>query len=89
MSDAPDITVEFRKSGFSAVWNPDAFSLLEFAEDNGLEPLFSCRSGLCGTCITKIMAGKVAYFEEPLDEPLDGEVLICCSKPESDVVLDL
>lgn len=89
MSDAPDITVTFQKSGVSAVWDDEAFSLLEFAEAQGLEPDFSCRSGICGTCMTRLISGEVAYFEDPLDEPDDGHALICCSKPVGDVTLDL
>jgi ferredoxin-NADP reductase/ferredoxin len=83
------ISVEFRKSGRKLPWNPEAKSLLAFAEDFGLKPDFSCRAGVCSTCKTRILAGKVAYFEEPLDPPGDGEVLICCSKPVTAVVLDL
>ncbi|WP_320213363.1 2Fe-2S iron-sulfur cluster-binding protein [Mesorhizobium australafricanum] len=83
------MTVEFRKSGRAAVWDPTAASLLAFAEDQGLSPDFSCRAGICGTCKSRLVSGEVAYFEEPLDEPPHGEVLLCCSKPRGSVVLDL
>ncbi|MFZ1469396.1 MAG: FAD-binding oxidoreductase [Paracoccaceae bacterium] len=89
---APDtgaITVEFRKSGITAVWSDAAESLLSLAEDNGLRPDFSCRAGICGTCKSSITAGEVDYFEEPLDELASGEVLLCCSRPKTSVVLDL
>ncbi|MDH6234950.1 ferredoxin-NADP reductase [Mesorhizobium soli] len=83
------MTVEFRKSGRKGVWNPAAESLLAFAEDQGLEPEFSCRAGVCGTCKSKLLAGEVAYFEEPLDDLAPGEVLLCCSKPQGPIVLDI
>ncbi|RWD98794.1 2Fe-2S iron-sulfur cluster-binding protein [Mesorhizobium sp.] len=83
------MTVEFRKSGRTAVWDSTAESLLAFAEDRGLSPDFSCRAGTCGTCKSRLVSGEVAYFEEPLDEPPAGEVLLCCSKPRGSVVLDL
>jgi ferredoxin-NADP reductase len=88
---APDgaATVEFRKSGRTAAWNPAAESLLAFAEDQGLSPEFSCRAGICGTCRSRLVSGEVAYFEEPLDEPPPGEILLCCSKPRGSVVIDL
>ncbi|PBB64635.1 oxidoreductase [Mesorhizobium sp. WSM4312] len=82
-------TVEFRKSGLTAVWDGKVASLLDFAEDQGLAPEFSCRSGICGTCKSRLVSGEVAYFEEPLDELGAGEVLLCCSRPSGSVVLDI
>ena len=83
------ITVEFRKSGITAAWDDSTQSLLSFAEDLGLKPDFSCRAGICGTCVSKIVSGDVTYFEDPLEELADGELLLCCSRPKSPVVLDL
>lgn len=31
----------------------------------------------------------VSYQPDPLDAPADGNVLICCSRPQGDVVIDL
>lgn len=83
------ITVEFRKSGLTATWDGAAESLLSFAEDQGLQPDFSCRAGICGTCVSRIVSGDVSYFEEPLEELAEGELLLCCSRPKTSVVLDL
>jgi ferredoxin-NADP reductase len=80
--------VTFVRAGIKAAWTP-SHSLLDFAEANGLTPEFSCRAGVCGTCRTKLVAGEVEYFEEPLDPPGPGEVLLCCSRPRSAVTLDL
>jgi len=33
------------------------------------------------------MAGTVSYRPDPVDTPADGNVLICCAQPESDVVI--
>lgn len=82
-------TVTFRKSGRSATWVDGAESLLSFAESHGLAPEFSCRAGVCGTCKTGLVDGEVNYFEEPLDDPGAGQVLICCARPKGSVVLDL
>lgn len=83
------VTVEFRKSGVTAVWDGKAESLLAFAEEQGLSPDFSCRAGICSTCKSRLIEGNVTYFEEPLDEPGAGEVLLCCSRPRGAVVLDI
>jgi hypothetical protein len=31
----------------------------------------------------------VAYEPRPLDKPADGNLLICCSQPVGDIVVDL
>lgn len=82
------VTVEFRKSGLKAVWDGNAESLLAFAEEQGLSLDFSCRAGICGACKSHLLVGDVIYFEEPLEELGDGEVLLCCSKPQGPIVLD-
>lgn len=83
------ITVEFRKSGIVAAWNAAAQSLLSFAEDQGIQPDFSCRAGICGTCTSRIVSGEVSYFEDPVEDVTPGELLLCCTRPKTAIVLDL
>ena len=78
---AGSIPVCFAKSDIAAAWSPDKGTLLELAESAGLAPLFGCRSGICGTCATRITSGTVDYIEEPIASRAKGEVLICCSIP--------
>ena len=54
-----------------------------------MSPDYSCRSGICHTCACKLEEGEVEYTLEPLDPPDEGMVLICCSKPKTDLVVDL
>jgi hypothetical protein len=35
------------------------------------------------------MSGAVDYSPDPVEPPGDGNILICCSKPAGEVVLDL
>ena len=84
-----EIEVTFSQSGVNANWNPSFESILDLAEENGLSPDYSCRSGICHTCMCKLEEGEVEYILEPLDPPEDGSVLICCSKPRNNVVVDL
>ncbi len=86
---APNGDVTFRKSNTSAEWDGSAGSLLELAENAGLNPDFSCRAGICNTCKCGLVAGEVEYFEDPLIPPEDGQVLICCARPKGAVVLDI
>ena len=81
--------VHFAKSGLTVKWDPSMESILELAEANGLRPEFSCRTGICHTCISKLVEGEVEYVTEPLDLPDPGCVLICCSQPKTDVVIDV
>ncbi|MCC0065062.1 MAG: 2Fe-2S iron-sulfur cluster binding domain-containing protein [Defluviimonas sp.] len=81
--------VVFARTGVTKPWGGEAKTLLELAEEAGLEPAFSCRSGICNTCRCTLVEGRVAYVEEPLETPPDGQVLICCARPEGRVVLEL
>ncbi|MGH7109373.1 MAG: MFS transporter [Stellaceae bacterium] len=75
------VTVRFAKSAITAEWSRDKGTLLEFAEAQGLAPAFGCRSGICGTCATRLAGGAVEYVEEPLAARGAGEVLLCCAIP--------
>ena len=84
-----DIEVTFSKSAVTTNWNPSFESILDLAEANGLNPDYSCRSGICHTCICKLEEGEVEYTLEPLEPPAQGSVLICCSKPKTHVVVTM
>jgi hypothetical protein len=36
-----------------------------------------------------LIYGSVTYQPDPLDPPAEGNVLICCSRPQDDVVIDI
>ena len=82
-STAEPVDVCFAASDVDVAWSPDKGTLLDLAEAAGLEPAFSCRSGICGTCATRLKSGAVDYIEEPSAPVGDDEVLICCSTPRS------
>jgi ferredoxin len=82
------VVVEFATSGKTAVWRPKSGSLLELAEANGLQPLYSCRSGSCGTCATRVVKGTVDYAEVPIHEVGPCEALICIGHPHPGVHLE-
>lgn len=78
---ARQATVSFTRAGEAAEWTPARGTLLEFAEGKGLSPPFSCRAGHCGSCATRMTAGRVTYPEPTAWRPADGEVLLCCAVP--------
>ena len=81
--------VTFARSGVTAPWDDSMESILELAESQGLHPAFSCRSGICHTCMSRLQEGEVEYTTEPADMPDPGSVLICCSRPRTGVVIDI
>ncbi|HET6929393.1 MAG TPA: MOSC and FAD-binding oxidoreductase domain-containing protein [Candidatus Acidoferrum sp.] len=81
--------VSFARSGLNVRWNSKFASLLEFAEACDVPVRWSCRTGVCHMCESGLISGQVAYQPEPLDAPAEGNLLLCCSKPQEDVVIDL
>jgi ferredoxin-NADP reductase/MOSC domain-containing protein YiiM len=81
--------VSFARTGLNARWGPTFHSLLELAEACDVPVRWACRTGVCHTCETGLVAGKIGYRPDPVDAPADGNLLICCSQPEGDVVIDL
>jgi ferredoxin-NADP reductase/MOSC domain-containing protein YiiM len=81
--------VSFARSGITAAWDPKFASLLELAEACDVPVRWSCRTGVCHTCMTGLIGGSINYNPEPLERPVPGNVLICCSQPNAGVTLDL
>jgi ferredoxin-NADP reductase/ferredoxin len=87
--DSTAAMVRFRPQTEPVAWDDTCGSLLELAEKHGYAPAFSCRIGICNTCVTRLIDGAVDYTEEPLEAPAQGSVLICCAKPSGSVTLSL
>jgi ferredoxin-NADP reductase/MOSC domain-containing protein YiiM len=82
--------VSFARSGIASHWNASAYqSILELAEACDVPVRWSCRTGVCHNCESGLVSGAVVYAPEPLDKPADGNLLVCCSQPIRDVVIDL
>ncbi|MEE4609384.1 MAG: 2Fe-2S iron-sulfur cluster binding domain-containing protein [Desulfobacteraceae bacterium] len=83
--------VEFKKSGKSVAWSSKYESILELAEANGITIDNDCGQGICGTCMVRLLSGKV---EMAVDDGLDesdrkaGMILSCTAVPLSDIVLE-
>jgi ferredoxin-NADP reductase/MOSC domain-containing protein YiiM/ferredoxin len=88
--DPAGALVSFARSGIAAHWNASAYrSLLELAEACDVPVRWSCRSGVCHSCESGLVSGAVVYEPAPLDQLADGNLLVCCSQPSGDVVIDL
>lgn len=78
---AQNAVVNFTSSEVEQAWSRQDGNLLDFAEDHGLTPAFSCRSGQCGSCKVKIIEGGVIH-DDKASFPLEkDEALLCCATP--------
>ena len=82
--------VSFSRSDVSTHFTPAYGSLLELAEACDVPVRWSCRTGVCHSCETDLLAGSRRPTTRcPSILQGDGKVLICCSRPAAEVVLDL
>jgi ferredoxin len=82
--------VSFARSGIAVHWNAAVYqSILDLAEACDVPVRWSCRTGVCHNCESGLISGIVSYAPNPLDAAASGNVLICCSRPRSDVVVDI
>jgi ferredoxin-NADP reductase len=83
-------SVEFLRSGRSFTCAEDE-NVLDAAYAAGLNPSSSCGQGMCGTCKTTLLSGNVDMQHHGGIRPREvaqNKVLICCSKPLSDLTID-
>ncbi len=84
-------TVRLAKSGKTFAMNASE-TVLTAARKNGVALPSSCSQGICGTCKTAVLEGTVDMHhnggirQREIDK---GLRLMCCSRPTSDLVLDL
>jgi ferredoxin-NADP reductase/MOSC domain-containing protein YiiM len=81
--------VTFARSGISTRYPDGTHSVLDLADACDVPTRWSCRTGVCHTCVTPLLSGDVSYTPDPLEPPPAGQVLICCAQPGTDVVLDI
>ncbi|WP_427023507.1 2Fe-2S iron-sulfur cluster-binding protein [Aureimonas ureilytica] len=70
---------------------PEDMPILEAARRAGLRLPSSCTKGLCGTCKSKKVSGDVEMNHQGgiRQREIDaGQILICCARPRSDVVIE-
>jgi ferredoxin-NADP reductase/MOSC domain-containing protein YiiM len=81
--------VTFARSGITAAFRDDWGNVLNLADACDVPTRWSCRTGVCHTCTTPLLSGDITYDPDPLEPPADGDVLICCAQPKTDIVVDL
>jgi len=81
--------ISFARSNLNIRWSSSFQSVLELAEACDVPVRWSCRTGVCHSCESGLVLGAVSYRPAPVEPPADGNVLICCSQPIVDIVIDL
>jgi ferredoxin-NADP reductase/MOSC domain-containing protein YiiM len=81
--------VTFARSGLTAAFGGNWGNVLDLADACDVPTRWSCRTGVCHTCTTPLLSGDITYNPDPLEPPADGNVLICCARPGTDIVLDM
>ena len=71
--------LKFSRSGKSVALAPDR-SLLEIAEEAGVQIDFECRSGICGRCKTRLLGGCVTMDSQDAldDEDRSKNIILMC-----------
>jgi ferredoxin-NADP reductase/MOSC domain-containing protein YiiM len=82
-------SVTFARSGVTTPFPTGLGSVLDLADACDVPTRWSCRTGVCHTCSTPVLSGSYGYDPEPLEPPPAGEILLCCARPDSDLVLDM
>lgn len=64
-------------------------SILEAVENAGIAAEFDCRTGVCGACAVKVIAGEVEHRDSVLSDAdkTEGLMCICVSRAKSDTLV--
>ena len=63
MADNSPFEIELKKSGKTFTVPADK-SILDVLSENGVYVDSSCQDGICGTCVTKVVAGECDHRDE-------------------------
>jgi ferredoxin len=92
LADDGSFEVQLQKSGQTLQVSKDQ-SILKVLQDAGHDVPFSCSEGVCGTCLTRVVAGKPDHWDMYLtpEEQEKGDcIMVCCSRSQTArLVLDL
>jgi ferredoxin-NADP reductase/DMSO/TMAO reductase YedYZ heme-binding membrane subunit len=90
LADGVSASIVFKRAGKTAEL-PREQTVLEAAEEAGVEIPFECRSGICGQCKTRLLAGRVTMAVQDALTAVDrarGLILACQAHALRDVEVD-
>jgi ferredoxin len=84
-------TIEFKRAD-KRIQITNGLTVLEAAEDAGVDIPYECRSGICGQCKTRLLTGRVAMEVQDALTPTEkakGLILACQAHPVNDICIDV
>ncbi len=91
-TDGEPFTVVAKKSGISFDVAPGETINDKLAE-NGIDVPVSCQSGVCGTCLTRVVEGVPDhrdFVQTDMEKASNQKITVCCSRSKSKtLVLDI
>jgi ferredoxin-NADP reductase len=91
-TDGAPFTVEARRSGRVFEVQPGETIAQKLAE-SGIAVQVSCQSGVCGTCLTRVLEGMPDHrdlVQTDLEKASNAEITVCCSRSKTKkLVLDI
>lgn len=82
-------SVHFRQSNKLEAFAATYPNLLGFAIKSDIPIDSGCRTGACGSCLVKLVEGKVKYTRRPQFPLKQNEILPCVCVPDGDIVVDV
>lgn len=89
MNNETTASVTLAENSQRIEYSPGCPSILHCLESQKIDVAYQCREGYCGACRATLVSGNVKYNEEPLAFVRDGEILLCCSKPNGNISINL
>lgn len=88
-----EFEIELARSGMTLTVPPDK-TILDVLNENGIEMIYVCEDGWCGTCVVGLLGGKADHRDEVLTDKEKTEnkkIQVCISraKPGEKLILDL
>jgi ferredoxin len=85
MTDKPTASIMLADTSQCIEFTAGCPSLLNCLESHKVNVAYQCREGYCGACRATLLSGHVNYNEEPLAFVREGEILLCCCKPNGNI----
>ena len=88
--EATEFQIELTRRGRTIVCRSDQ-TILQAASAAGIRLPFACSHGMCGTCKSRLVSGRVEMQHEggiTQGEIDRGMILVCCSKPLEDLKIE-